>query len=166
MNCSLLDSSVRGILQARILVWVALPSSRGSSQPWDWTQVSWIATDFYCLSRPGNPRVLAWVAYPISSKSNWTGVSCIAGGSIISSPTREAVAGWASVNGVPFLITYLEAPGKEAYILGLVFWVNQLFCLEQQASNLLGRGLILGKQTANSWKIKVKSFYLKGKWET
>ena len=31
-----------GILQARILEWVALPSSRGSSQPRDWTQVSHI----------------------------------------------------------------------------------------------------------------------------
>ena len=31
MDCSLLDSSVHGILQARILEWVAMPSSRGSS---------------------------------------------------------------------------------------------------------------------------------------
>ena len=33
-------SSIHGILQARILQWVAMPSSRGSSQPRDWTQVS------------------------------------------------------------------------------------------------------------------------------
>ena len=33
MDCSLLDSSVRGILQARILEWVAISFSRGSSQP-------------------------------------------------------------------------------------------------------------------------------------
>ena len=33
-----------GILQARILEWVAMPSSRGSSQPRDWTQVSRIAS--------------------------------------------------------------------------------------------------------------------------
>ena len=33
-------SSVHGILQARILEWVAMASSRGSSQPRDWTQVS------------------------------------------------------------------------------------------------------------------------------
>ena len=36
-------SSVHGILQARILEWVAIPFSRGSSWPRDWTQVSWIA---------------------------------------------------------------------------------------------------------------------------
>ena len=33
MDCSLPGSSVRGILQAKILEWVAMPSSRGSSQP-------------------------------------------------------------------------------------------------------------------------------------
>ena len=33
MNCSLPGSSVHGILQARILQWVALTSSRGSSRP-------------------------------------------------------------------------------------------------------------------------------------
>ena len=34
---------VHGILQARILEWVAFPFCRGSSQPRDWTQVSYIA---------------------------------------------------------------------------------------------------------------------------
>ena len=33
--CSLPGSSVHGILQARILEWVAMPSSKGSSQPRD-----------------------------------------------------------------------------------------------------------------------------------
>ena len=37
MDCSLPGSSVHGILQARILKWVALPFSRGSSWPRDWT---------------------------------------------------------------------------------------------------------------------------------
>ena len=36
-----------GILQARILEWVAMPSSRGSSQPRDQTQVSRIAGRFF-----------------------------------------------------------------------------------------------------------------------
>ena len=35
MDCSPPDSSVHGILQARILEWVAIPFSRGSSQPRD-----------------------------------------------------------------------------------------------------------------------------------
>ena len=37
MDCSLRDSSVHGILQARILEWIAMPSARGSSWPWKWT---------------------------------------------------------------------------------------------------------------------------------
>ena len=44
-------SLVHGILQARILGWVAMPSSRGFSQPRDWTQVSFVS----CISR--------WVLY-------------------------------------------------------------------------------------------------------
>ena len=43
MDCSLPGSSVHGILQARILEWVAIPFSRGSSQSRDQTQVSCIA---------------------------------------------------------------------------------------------------------------------------
>ena len=35
MGCSLPGSSVHGILQARILEWVAFLFFRGSSQPWD-----------------------------------------------------------------------------------------------------------------------------------
>ena len=40
-------SSVPGILQARILEWVAVPFSRGSSQTRDWTWVSGIAIRFF-----------------------------------------------------------------------------------------------------------------------
>ena len=38
-----------GILQASVLEWVAMPSSRGSSQPRDWTQVSRIAGRFFTI---------------------------------------------------------------------------------------------------------------------
>ena len=41
--CDPMDYSVRGILQDRILEWVAFPFSRGSPQPRDQTQVSHIA---------------------------------------------------------------------------------------------------------------------------
>ena len=42
MDCSLPGASVHGIFQARILEWVAISFSRGSSQPRDQTQVSHI----------------------------------------------------------------------------------------------------------------------------
>ena len=40
MDCSPPDSSVLGILQARRLEWVAMSSTKGYSQPIDWTWVS------------------------------------------------------------------------------------------------------------------------------
>ena len=45
--CDPLDYTAHGILQARTLEWVAFPSSRGSSQPRDRTQVSYIAGGFF-----------------------------------------------------------------------------------------------------------------------
>ena len=47
MDCSPPGSFVHGILQARILEWVAISSSRGSSQPKDRTWVSYIAGEFF-----------------------------------------------------------------------------------------------------------------------
>ena len=45
--CDPMEYIVHGILQARILEWVAFPFSRGSSQPRDQTQVSRIAGRFF-----------------------------------------------------------------------------------------------------------------------
>ena len=45
--CDLMDYTVHGILQARVLEWVAFPVSRGSSQPRDQTQLSYIAGGFF-----------------------------------------------------------------------------------------------------------------------
>ena len=43
LDCSSPGASVHGILQAGILQWVAISSSSGSSQPWDWTDVSYVS---------------------------------------------------------------------------------------------------------------------------
>ena len=51
MDYSLPVSSIHGILQAAVLEWLALPSSRGSSRPRDQTHVSYVS----CISR--------WVLY-------------------------------------------------------------------------------------------------------
>ena len=47
MDCSPPGSSVQGMLQARTLEWVAMPSSRGSSQSRDRTHTSYIS----CIGR-------------------------------------------------------------------------------------------------------------------
>ena len=62
MDCSPPGSSVHGILQARILEWVAIPFSRGSSWPRDRTQVFLKYRQIlYRLSHLGSPSV--WEAW-------------------------------------------------------------------------------------------------------
>ena len=55
--------TVHGILQARILDWVAIPFSRGSSQSKDWTRVSYVS----CIGR----QVLYLVSRSVMSNSLW-----------------------------------------------------------------------------------------------
>ena len=59
MDCSLPGSSVHGIFQARILEWVDVSYSRGSSWPKDWTHISAtlvLAGGFFTTVPPGKPR--------------------------------------------------------------------------------------------------------------
>ena len=60
------DYTVHGILQARILEWVAFPFSRGSSQPGDWTQVSHTAGGFFTSWATGEAQE-CWNGLPILS---------------------------------------------------------------------------------------------------
>ena len=66
VDSTLLGSSVHGILQTRILEWVAMPFSRGSSQPRGQTQVSCIAGRFFtiCAAREAQEY---WSGQPIPS---------------------------------------------------------------------------------------------------
>ena len=60
-------SSVHGILQARILEWVAMSSSRGSSIPRDWSWVSFIAGRFFTTELPAmdyNSPTGLWISSP------------------------------------------------------------------------------------------------------
>ena len=72
MDHSPRGSPIHGILQARILEWVALSSSRGSSQPRDWTWVSSVS----CIGRqvlyhrhPWEARCLCYPFYFYNSFS-------------------------------------------------------------------------------------------------
>ena len=99
MNCSPPGSSVHGILQERIVEWVAMPSSRGPSQSKDQTSIScfsWVADRLFTAepslgtklcptlcdpmgcSPPGSSvhgisqaRILGWVAISFSRGSSW-----------------------------------------------------------------------------------------------
>ena len=70
---SLPGSSVHGILQARILEWVAVSFSRVSSQPRNQTWVSCLAGRFLPTELQGKPRCL-WVCFiPIKNEGIWPG---------------------------------------------------------------------------------------------
>ena len=74
MDCSQPGSSDHGILRARILEWVAMPSSQGSFP----TQglnlgLPHCRQILYRLSHQGSPRILEWVAYPFSRGSSQPG---------------------------------------------------------------------------------------------
>ena len=57
-DCDPPGSSVIGTLQARILEWVAVPSSRRSSKPRDRTHVSYISC--IGIAPPGKPFIVMW----------------------------------------------------------------------------------------------------------
>ena len=84
-----------GILQARILEWVAMPSSRGSSQPRDRTQVSCITGGFFTIEPPGKSKNTGMgslsLIQGIFPTQELNRVSCIAGRSFTSWATREAL---------------------------------------------------------------------------
>ena len=93
---------VHGILQARILEWVAF--SRGSFPTQGLNPgLLYCRRILYQLSHQGSPRILAWVAFSFSRGSsqprNWTQVSLIAGGFFTSWATGETQGYW---RGWPF----------------------------------------------------------------
>ena len=66
MDYSLLGSPVHGISQAGILEWVAISSSRGSSQLRDRSYVSCIAGGFFTAEPPWKPNSSLEVLAPVS----------------------------------------------------------------------------------------------------
>ena len=62
VDCSPPGSSVHGVLQARILEWVAISFSRGSSQPRDQAEVSCLAGRFFTLWATGKPMYISTLA--------------------------------------------------------------------------------------------------------
>ena len=75
MDCSLPGFSVHRIFQARVLEWVAISFSRGSSQPRNWTQVSRIAGRHIALwACLGYDNLKYWkiIKYELAFQSVWS----------------------------------------------------------------------------------------------
>ena len=74
MDCSPPGSSGHCIFQARIQGWVAIPFSRESSQPRDWTRVSRTAGRLWSLSHQWIPTPALWVTFSFlccTAASHW-----------------------------------------------------------------------------------------------
>ena len=77
-DCRLPGDSVHGILQARILEWVAIPFFRGSSWPRDWTCGSCIAGRFFTAEPPGQPIfILPPKSFSVSASQPNQPATCI-----------------------------------------------------------------------------------------
>ena len=110
MDCSPPGSSVHGTLQARIKEWVVISFSRVSSQPRDWTHISYVSCIgrwvLYHYCHLGSP--VPWILQPISTL-NFTPAALFAYSSIHFS---------ISSSFAPFLLLFsLESKG-------LPWWLN------------------------------------------
>ena len=89
-------SSVHRILQARILEWVAMPSSRGSSQPRDQAQVSpSLQADSLPAEPPGKPKSTG-----VGSLSRLQGIF----------PTQESNRGLLLCRWILYQLSYQGSP--------------------------------------------------------
>ena len=81
MDCSPPGSSVHGILQARILEWVAMPTSKGSSWPRDQTRgLLHCRQILYCLGNQGSPRLAYLCRFPSPRELRVNYKPCAVGG--------------------------------------------------------------------------------------
>ena len=100
MNCSPPDSSVHGILQARMLEWAAMPSSRGSSQLRDQTQVSHIADRFFSIWATREAQFFCKMLYYGKIQI-----------SFVASTLFNVLSAWTIwISALPIIISVLESP--------------------------------------------------------
>ena len=92
--CDSVGSSVHGILHARILEWVAILFSKGSSQPRDWTQASPLQANSLPSEPPQKPRL--FIISPFSLRVLWFHFSIAMFCSFIK--FKAFFANWSTIN--------------------------------------------------------------------
>ena len=102
MDCSLPGSSVHGIFQARILEWVAISFSRGSSRPRDWTWVSRVVGRCFTVWATSEAHWEAQIKVTRSRIVQWLGLHTSTGGgkgSVVGQGTEiSQTVGWSQKN--------------------------------------------------------------------
>ena len=106
IDCSPPGSSVQGILQARILEWVAISLSRGSSQPRDWTWSPALQADSLTVLHLHSTLIFwLWGAYiwlPLQTKSSWSAIFVSEVASRNVPPTSVTSLNWRKRESIPF----------------------------------------------------------------
>ena len=151
MDCSPPGSSVHGILQARILEWIAMPSSRGSSQPRDRTQVSGIEGGFLSVWATREAKQPLEVGY-------------------LSSPTESIKVKWCTWGCI---LCWQENGGLNPGSLAPVSWAWNFLALDQRLTVLCrstaGAVVCLageeGWSQAGSWKCKFRAWVWGPVWD-
>ena len=138
-------SSVHGILQARILEWVAIPFSRGSS----WPGSPALKADFFYPSEPpGNP-LLCWVLpknnYSHLSSNIWSQGWGVSKKSRVLIPCRALWGSWAQGLHVSHSFHYRKQP---LFSLRELLWVSvgrfkQLLITEGRGFEIMKKQSIL-----------------------
>ena len=105
MDWSLPGSSVHGISQATLLEWVAIPFSRGSSQPRDQTQVSCIAGRFFTI----------WATREASLMTDATVKHANGGGGLVAKSCLTLVTPWTRACQAPLSMGF----SRQEYWSGL-----------------------------------------------
>ena len=125
MDCSQPGSSVHGIFQAGILEWVAIFFSRRSSQPKDWTQVSWQIDG-------ATMETVTYILF-LGSRINGNPLQC----SCLENP-RDRGAWWAAVHGVAQSQTRLKQVSSSSS--------NSRITADGECSHEIKRHLFLGRK--------------------
>ena len=156
MDCSPPGSSIHGILQARILEWVAIPFSRGSFCPRDQTCVSRIAGKFFFFKPsepPGKPSILqsrgsfkgSFLSHCFLLYSGWVSQVCLL--SLISS---------SEVSPLCFLASkvYLNSATVLEHIICLLAKICSMQDLLVPPLGVEPVCLVLRAQTLNHWTVR------------
>ena len=118
-DCSPPGSSVYGILQARILQWVAMSSSRGSSCPRDRTHIS-------CISHLGRRILYSWDTWEAPDQ-DYTGCKC------------QSLT-WSPVHGTPGPVLLAALQGHPCNGWGRLLWMLEMLYVPPGAQGKQGRG--------------------------
>ena len=127
--CDSMDYTVRRILQARILEWVAFPFSRRASQPKDWTQAPVLQADSLPAEPLGKPKntgvgsllLLQWIF--LTQDSNQGLLHCkqvlyqLSFGGLVSKYCLPLVTSWTVTRQAPMSMRF----SRQEYWSGLPF---------------------------------------------